>query len=209
MNTDTFSIDPPPGPTGPSELVVIDAGVADPDTLIAALPPGTAVLLLDPGRDGLEQIAAALQGRTGLTALHIVSHGAPGQIVLGSTLLGATTLAAHADALAALGAALAEHGDLLLYGCDVAVGRRAWPSSGNWPPSPAPTWRPPTIPPASAATGCWNGRAAPWRRPRCGWKTMPMPWPSGSSSWGTAAAAAVAVILLMVQVALAAAVPTP
>jgi hypothetical protein len=122
MNTDTFSIDPPPGPTGPSELVVIDAGVADPDTLIAALPPGTAVLLLDPGRDGLEQIAAALQGRTGLTALHIVSHGAPGQIVLGSTLLGATTLAAHADALAALGAALAEHGDLLLYGCDVAVG---------------------------------------------------------------------------------------
>jgi hypothetical protein len=76
--------------------------------------------MLDPERDGVEQITEALADHEGLDAVHIVSHGADGVLELGSGTLSAANLDAHARDVARWGDALALDGDLLLYGCDVA-----------------------------------------------------------------------------------------
>ncbi len=70
----------------------------------------------------MAQLSEKLQGRNDLKALHILSHGQPGALQLGSTWICKESLAAHADTLAQLGSALAESADMLIYGCNVAAG---------------------------------------------------------------------------------------
>ncbi|GGY23537.1 hypothetical protein GCM10007387_01160 [Pseudoduganella albidiflava] len=80
------------------------------------------LVILDPALDGLEQIAAAIGEERDVGAIHIVSHGAPGMLQLGSTEVTLASLATATGALAAVGRALAPQGDLLLYGCEVGQG---------------------------------------------------------------------------------------
>ena len=54
------------------------------------------------------------------SAVHVIAHGADGQVQLGSVTLNAQTLMARAGEVASWGAALTDDADLLLYGCDVA-----------------------------------------------------------------------------------------
>ena len=77
------------------------------------------MILLDPTRDGVTQISEALQGRSGIDAIHILSHGGKGVVELGATLLSETNIDQYADLLAGWGTALSEQGDILLYGCSV------------------------------------------------------------------------------------------
>jgi fimbrial isopeptide formation D2 family protein/uncharacterized repeat protein (TIGR01451 family) len=106
-----------------TELVVIDGSVRDVAALVESLDPALQVLILDPARDGLMQIAEAVSQRTSqITALHIVSHGALGQISLGSRTIDTAGLSAYRSELAAIGNGLTSEGDILLYGCDVADG---------------------------------------------------------------------------------------
>ena len=81
-------------PSSQTALYFIDAGLADLDTLLAGLPAGAEVVLLDPAQDGLAQVLATLDGRSGIDALHILTHGAPGSIQLGNAQLDAGTLPA-------------------------------------------------------------------------------------------------------------------
>ncbi|MEY2891038.1 MAG: hypothetical protein RJA98_946, partial [Pseudomonadota bacterium] len=105
------------------EIAFVDGSVADLSALLAALDPSIDVVLLDPNRDGVEQIAAALQGRSNLDAIHILSHGAQGQLFLGNVVLDATTMQGeHLDELTAIGHALSVDGDILVYGCDFTSG---------------------------------------------------------------------------------------
>ena len=102
-----------------SEIYFVDSSVNDSETLISAVPDGAEVVVLDAGSDGVQQIASVLEDRTGLDAIHILSHGESGQITLGDTILDATSINGdHADELAAIGAALSEDADILIYGCD-------------------------------------------------------------------------------------------
>lgn len=104
------------------EMLFIDAGVGGLRHLADALRAGIEVHLLDGERDGLAQIAEALAGRTGIEALHIVSHGSPGALALGTGVVDAAALDARAPELAAIGAALGDGADILLYGCEVGAG---------------------------------------------------------------------------------------
>src|SRR6185436_8084732 len=110
------------------ELVFIDARVADDDAVLADLAERAAsgaqleVVVIDSGRDGLEQIDEALVGREDIAALHIVSHGDDGILQLGSSVLGAAALEARADELSGWRGALTSDADILLYGCDVGAG---------------------------------------------------------------------------------------
>jgi hypothetical protein len=104
------------------QLVVVDASVPFADELIAGIPPEWTVLRLTADRNGLEQIAAALAGRSGMQVIHIFSHGGDGRLTLGSATVSEADISANAAALAAIGAALSSDGDILLYGCDVAEG---------------------------------------------------------------------------------------
>jgi Ca2+-binding RTX toxin-like protein len=115
-----------------SRVVFIDPGVANVATVIAGVPPNAAVVVLDASRDGVQQIhdylaanagqVAAIDIVTGLAGVDIVSHGSPGEIMLGSTVLNAANLDDYSSQLAAIGSHLSAGADLLLYGCDVASG---------------------------------------------------------------------------------------
>ncbi|MGB1706494.1 MAG: DUF4347 domain-containing protein, partial [Rubripirellula sp.] len=112
------------GPSNPgtAEIVFIDAGVQDYETLAADFREGVEVLVLDGTQDGVQQIAQALEGKDNLEAIHLVSHGSAGSLQLGSTELSSESMTQYADALSQIGSALTDNGDLMLYGCDVAQG---------------------------------------------------------------------------------------
>ncbi len=109
-------------PAGSNEIVFVDGSVPDRDAVVAAAPEGAEVHVLDPTTGGVAQIAEVLAGRSALGAIHVVSHAGTGYVSLGSDVLWDGTLDQHADALASWGAALADAGDLLIYGCRAGSG---------------------------------------------------------------------------------------
>ena len=104
------------------DVVFIDPQSSDVMGLYGGAKPGDLVFVLDPNKDGVQQIAdiLAAQDLHDLDAIHIVSHGMEAEVKLGTTVLTDGNLADHAAALAAIGKALKPGGDLMLYGCDVA-----------------------------------------------------------------------------------------
>ncbi|WP_374089091.1 cadherin-like domain-containing protein [Methylomicrobium lacus] len=105
-----------------ARIVFIDSRINDYQTLIADLPAGTAYVVLDPEHNGLEQIAQALKNQPQFDAIDIFSHGSPGSLTLGSSVLNGDNVADQAALLAEIGSHLTDNGDILLYGCDVAQG---------------------------------------------------------------------------------------
>ena len=101
------------------QVVFVNAGLDDVSSLLQSLPSAVEVVMLDESKDGLQQMADYLQGRDGLQAIHLLSHGAQGTVQVGSTWLSSANLAENQAALQRIGAALGEDGDLLLYGCRV------------------------------------------------------------------------------------------
>ena len=105
------------------DLVFIDSGLSDPETLIDAVPAGAEYVLLSGERDGIGQIADYLEGRTGVGAIHILSHGDAGTLRIGNATLDLASITGeHADALSIIKSSLADDADILIYGCDVAAG---------------------------------------------------------------------------------------
>jgi large repetitive protein len=105
-----------------ASLLVVDRSVDRWQDLSALAAPGTRVLVLDPTRDAIAQIADAAGADAGLSAIHILSHGVPGGLVLNGRTIDRAALAAYGADLARIGQGLTADGDLLLYGCDVADG---------------------------------------------------------------------------------------
>ncbi|MHC1481395.1 DUF4347 domain-containing protein, partial [Frateuria aurantia] len=103
-----------------NQVVFIDPSVADYQSLIADLPTGTTYVILDANSDGFAQIANYLQTHSGVEAIHLISHGADGQIIAGNAVLDEASLSTYSADLAAIGAAMKSGGDFLIYGCDVA-----------------------------------------------------------------------------------------
>ena len=110
-------------PAAPRQIIFIDTSLADYQQLARDWAGQGQVVLINKDQDGLAQIEAALAGQSGLAAIHIVSHGEEGDLLIGSTKLDeAAITGAAAQELAAIGRALAPGGDLLVYGCDFAEG---------------------------------------------------------------------------------------
>ena len=106
---------------GVSEYVFIDAGVSDPDILAEGFDRvGTQVIMLQPDRDGWQQIADHLQGTSELDAIHVVSHGNTGQIFLGSSVYSTANIGESHTELRRIGQTLSDGGDILLYGCNIS-----------------------------------------------------------------------------------------
>ncbi|QYF92711.1 DUF4347 domain-containing protein [Massilia sp. PAMC28688] len=105
----------------PAELVFISPEVLDIDAIVQAFGPSAEVITLDAGSDGLDQISRALEGRSGVGAIHLVAHGAPGFIALPGQPLNGATLDARAAQVALWSQALTADADILVYGCDVAA----------------------------------------------------------------------------------------
>lgn len=106
----------------PSNIIFVDSRVSNYQSFIDGLTEPAEVFVLDGESDGLTQMANWLQGRSGIDAIHVISHGSQGALYLGSTVLNGGNLANYQSQLAGIGSALAETGDILLYGCNVAQG---------------------------------------------------------------------------------------
>ncbi|MET7246889.1 DUF4347 domain-containing protein, partial [Methylobacterium sp. EM32] len=116
-------VDAAASPAEGHEVVFVDDRVADRDTLLRNLSSKAEVVVIDGERDGLDQIAEALRGRSDITAVHILSHGDTASLRIGTATLDAASIAGrYAGDLAVMRGALADSADLLIYGCDFAGG---------------------------------------------------------------------------------------
>ncbi|WP_292867006.1 DUF4347 domain-containing protein [Nostoc sp. LPT] len=102
-----------------THLVFIDPQVENYQSLVAGVLPNTSVVVLDPHQNGIEQISQVLATHREINTLHIVSHGAPGQVYLGNSQLSYETLNHYARQLMDWANVLSADAQLLLYGCEV------------------------------------------------------------------------------------------
>ncbi|AHX62637.1 DUF4347 domain-containing protein [Aeromonas media] len=103
-------------------IVFIDSRVTGYETLIASLGTDTEWYLLDANQDGVDQMQRILAGHTDLDSIQVISHGSVGTLYLGNTALSSDNLSSYQTQLQAIGSSLADTGDILLYGCNVAQG---------------------------------------------------------------------------------------
>ena len=102
---------------GRTEIVFVFDDLTDWQTLVDAAPQGAEVVVLSAAQDGLAQIADHLQGRSGVDAIHVLSHGDVGQVQLGNVRLDSAGVPARSELLARIGESLSVDADILLYGC--------------------------------------------------------------------------------------------
>ncbi|MEZ0167548.1 DUF4347 domain-containing protein [Microvirga sp. TS319] len=103
-------------------LYFIDESVSDINTIVNAIPASAEVRVIGFGEDAVVHLQAALADKRDISAVHLVSHGRPGAIVLGASVIDATTLATRAEDFLDIGRSLAPDADLIVYGCRVAEG---------------------------------------------------------------------------------------
>src|SRR5215475_11846017 len=88
------------------EILFVDCSVPDIETVFHGLRPGVEAILLDAARPAAAQMAAALAERRDLDAVHVMAHGAPGEVRFAAGTWSAETLAAEAGELSVIGNAL-------------------------------------------------------------------------------------------------------
>ncbi|MEM6451747.1 MAG: DUF4347 domain-containing protein [Cyanobacteria bacterium P01_D01_bin.105] len=106
--------------TQSSSLYFIDRAINDIESIISGLERDR-VVLIDRNEDGVAKITQTLAQYQDIESVHVFSHGMDGRLALGNSELSAETMAAYEDDLLSWGSALAETGDLLFYGCQVAA----------------------------------------------------------------------------------------
>ncbi|MCA9066330.1 MAG: DUF4347 domain-containing protein, partial [Planctomycetaceae bacterium] len=103
-----------------TEVVFVDSSVWAADSIPEELS-GNEVVVLNSDADGVQQMADYLAGRSGIDAIHVISHGDIGHVgALGSSALDQFTIGTYQSQLSEIGASLTENGDILLWGCGVA-----------------------------------------------------------------------------------------
>lgn len=103
-----------------TDVIIVDAGVTNPDALLKNLPSQAAVHFINSNADGLDQISDILSNYRNLKAVHLISHGSAAQLHLGSSRVNSTTLHQKAGQIQQWQTALSPTADIFLYGCNVA-----------------------------------------------------------------------------------------
>ncbi|MHC4906296.1 MAG: DUF4347 domain-containing protein, partial [Planctomycetota bacterium] len=112
--------------TAASELIIVDTSVTDfqrfLDEIILENNDNRIfeVVTIDTHRNGIDQISDILSGYENLDAVHIISHGSDGRIILGDVSLDSANLESYADQITAWGNSLSADSDMLFYGCSIA-----------------------------------------------------------------------------------------
>ena len=115
----------------PRELIVLDLRLTDVASLVTDLREQQAggrnleLVLVDGDDNGIDAvtdaIAAAARNANPYDAIHLLSHGTPGQLQLGASTVSIDTVRSQAGVLASWSEGLNRDADLLLYGCDFAA----------------------------------------------------------------------------------------
>ncbi len=103
-------------------LIIVDPSVLHYASLIDSTRPHATVHVLQPNQSGLAQISNILKRQSAVTELHILSHGRPGQVLVGTSGFTTQQLYTQAQSITGWASAFAPNAHLLLYGCDVAAG---------------------------------------------------------------------------------------
>lgn len=103
----------------------MQGGIENIDVLLADLRnqsnTNLQIFVLDPNRDGIAQITNILSlYRNQFDAVHVISHGQSGALLIGNTWLDNTNLNRYSASIESWRSALTTDADLLLYACDVA-----------------------------------------------------------------------------------------
>jgi hypothetical protein len=111
------------------DLVIVDAAVEHPEFFVDHLRWGQTGILLS-SDSTLATVTNQVTRYHNLRAIHVISHGSPGQLQLGRTVVTAESLQADwagelavspRSLLKAWARAIAPDGDILFYGCEVAA----------------------------------------------------------------------------------------
>jgi len=105
-----------------SEILFVDPFVSDLDIILRNLRVEVEAIVLDASHRPARQMAAAIEGRYGLEAVHIIAHGAPGRVRFAAGEWSADTLEEDVQDFAAIGVALSKGGDLRLWSCCTGAG---------------------------------------------------------------------------------------
>lgn len=103
------------------QIVFIDSAVEDYQYLATLVKPGIEAIAIDPQQDGIAQISQILAQRQGMNAIHLVSHGQPGEVQLGGAKLNLDNLPVYRQFLQQWKHYLSENATILIYGCQVAA----------------------------------------------------------------------------------------
>ncbi|MEM9827150.1 MAG: DUF4347 domain-containing protein [Planctomycetota bacterium] len=105
-----------------SHLVFVDASITDTNDWDQAIGPHSEIVVLECGRDAIDQISEHLQQTRRVASVHIISHGSAGSLQLAGQTIDQSTLIFRGQQIRAWRASLTPEADILLYGCDVAAG---------------------------------------------------------------------------------------
>ncbi|MEM7751525.1 MAG: DUF4347 domain-containing protein, partial [Pseudomonadota bacterium] len=99
--------EPGVGPTGEANAIVfIDSTVNDIDALIAGVDFAAEFVIINDQQGALEQIADFLSDKSDISAIHIISHGSDGSILIGGETITQESLTQNAETVSAIGNAL-------------------------------------------------------------------------------------------------------
>jgi hypothetical protein len=105
------------------EIVFLSSSVREYQQLLDGISPNVEVIVLDPARDGVEQMAETLAGRTGINALHLIGEGTEAEMHLGTSFLTQESIGTrYAEQFQQIGQSLSASADLLIYGCNFGRG---------------------------------------------------------------------------------------
>ncbi|BFM07277.1 hypothetical protein R50071_24810 [Halioxenophilus aromaticivorans] len=109
------------------ELVIIDSNVEDYELLLEEITNQNSdqernieVVVLDNNRDGLSQLTDTLANYQNLDAVHLISHGDDGQILLGNSYINEASLISNFSQVSQWADAFSTDGEFLIYGCNLA-----------------------------------------------------------------------------------------
>ncbi|MEG4924281.1 DUF4347 domain-containing protein, partial [Microcoleus sp. F10-D1] len=106
-----------------SSIVILDPTVPDSNYIAQGIKPDTTTYILESQPDAIEQITTILAQHTGIESLHIITHGSPGNIYLGTTELNSSNIENYSQQLQQWRNALTANASIILYGCNVAAGK--------------------------------------------------------------------------------------
>lgn len=82
------------------EIIFVDSGIDNSPSLLASIRNSNAkIVFLNSNTDTLTQIAFALKGQKNLNAIHIISHGASGELDFSNGTLSSENISKYAPLL--------------------------------------------------------------------------------------------------------------
>jgi hypothetical protein len=106
--------------SAPIELMFIDPSTENVEQLISAIRSNIDIFVIDNSSDPWIQMSQVIAENSNISAIHIVSHGSDGRIILAGQDYERSDLQARADILSGWKTSLNLGADILIYGCDIA-----------------------------------------------------------------------------------------